>query len=189
MTILKFRYGKSLELKCRVEQQMNIEGWYKRKFPIKLDDMKLAKLQKKGEKYAADDDLGKCLEHIANQDSYIIKCEKERQNGSVDGLSMEQTKCTISFLDSKYSENDNDGDKKENDNDNDKAKCKDKKSLIESLNGSVWHSVCIETSSYGQAPIGSVLKAAESVEAILGDIDKNYIVGSYPGWLIKLMYE
>lgn len=186
---LKFRYGKSLELKCRVEEHMNIEGWYKRKFPIKLKDMKLSLLQEKATKYSDDDDLGKCLDQIANENSFIIQCEKARKNGSVDGLSMEQTKCTISFLDTKYNDDkdkdkDNDGDNKENDNDNNNDK-DGKKSLIEGLEGSVWTSVCIE--SYG-AGAPSMLKAAASVESILSDIDENYIVASYPGWLIKLMY-
>ena len=171
---LKFRHGKNLELKCRVESNLNIEGWYKNKFQIKLNEMKLSLLQEKLKKYKNDEELGICLKHIINENSFIVKCSKERINGSVDGLSFEQTKCKIQIIDSKY--NKDQEDKKDNNNNQE----------IEKLNGSEWISVCCEDDDENQ--VSSILKIAQSVENIFGEIDKNYIIASYPGWLIKLLY-
>ena len=174
---LKFRHGKNLELKRRVESHLNIEGWYKNKFQIKLNDMKLSLLQQRLVSYKHDKNLGVCLSHIENENSFIVKCEKERQNGSIDGLSLEQTKCKIEIIDSKYGE---DGDHKEDNNGDNKLK------EIENLNGTEWISICVE--AVNENKVGSMLKVAESVESILSQIDENYIVASYPGWLIKLIY-
>lgn len=167
---LKFRNGKNLELKCRVEASHNIEGWYKRKFGgIKLgdDEMKISVLQQRGEKYVKDPDLGPCLEMMGNADSFIVQCKKERVTGGVDGMSVEQTECEIAVVDAQLTDNQNQG-------------------KINKF-ATKWISVCIEDSPQ-HVDIAKMMKVTQSIQDILCKLDENYIIASYPGWLVKLLY-
>eukprot|EP01083_Nonionella_stella_P215450 775424_1 len=168
---LKFRYTKHLELKCRIEHALNIEGWYKKHFPIRIKEMKLSLLRQLTQKYKNDSDLNKCMQRMTTDNSFIVSCQKERQCSSVDGLSLEQTKCVIDVLDSEYCE------KKNN--------IKDAQHTVDvqSLNGSEWISICVE--GYSDKDVPNMLNVAKSIEQILCELDKNYIVASYPDWLIE----
>ena len=58
--------------------------------------------------------------------------------------------------------------------------------MMTKLNKSEWISICIEGSPVKD--VVKLVKVAESIQSILNDLDKDYVIGSYPGWLIHLLY-
>ena len=102
---------------------------------------------------------------ISKENSFIVECKKERRSSSCDGLSIEQTMCKIKVIDSKYIK-----------------QVKDKKKMKKSE----WISFCVE--GYGQDEVEKILKVSKSVESILNEYDEDYIIASYPGWLIELLF-
>lgn len=163
---LKFRFGKNLEIKERVEydKKSKIESWIKSKLNYNTKNISIKNLMSKiNEDITLQTNSMKiCLKLMNEFPCYIIQINKNRTNCYYKKLNIEQAKCKLKLIDKNIPK-------------------KIDKILNEKNMNSEWISICIEGTSNSK----KMIQVSQDLLNVLSKkVDmKDVIIGGYPHWL------